>query len=274
MTRMFGAADAFAIGRRAEGPVFLIARCDEADGALADALSARGARVLRLPLLEYEPVPDLTGLQKWLSAAPAGAAMVWTSRRAAAILAERLLPQHDARFRALRLFALGPESAAPLVGAGLTVEVPDEPLDARRLAAHLIGKAGVSPVAVIHGDRSLSDLRDGLRQAGVAVETFEVYRTRFADADVTEVRRALERGRLAAAAFMSPSGAEALERLLSAADLERLHRGVVAVAKGGTTYRALRERGYDRAVDAAAQGLSFEAFALDVLNSLMRIQNP
>jgi uroporphyrinogen-III synthase len=184
-----------------------------------------------------------------------------------------MLPRHPDRIRALRLFALGTESAGPLVRAGLPVEIPEDPSDARRLAAHLSGQSGVHSVAVLHGDRALPDLREGLRAAGIPVEAFEVYRTRFADADVAEVHRALERGRVAAAAFMSPSGAEALERLLSPADLERLHRGVVAVAKGQTTYRALRERGYDRAVDAAAQGLSFEACALDVLDSLMRTRD-
>jgi uroporphyrinogen-III synthase len=126
---------------------------------------------------------------------------------------------------------------------------------------------------VLHGDRALPDLRDGLRAAGVTVEEFEVYRTQFREADVSEVCRALAAGRLLAAAFMSPSGVEALERLLSPADAERMHHGVTAVAKGGTTYRALRERGYDRAVDPGPQGLPFEACVLDVLDSLMRIRS-
>ena len=273
MSRKLGAADAFAIGQGVEEPVFLIARCDEADGTLADALSARGARVLRLPLFQYEPGPDIPRLQEWLPAAPEGAALAWTSRHGAVMLVERMLPRHVEELRRLRLFALGPESAAPVLAAGLAVEVPGDPLDARRLAAHMIARGDVRRVAVIHGDRALPDLREGLREAGLEVEAFEVYRTRFADPDVAEVRRALEKGRLAAAAFMSPSGVEALERLLSPADLERLHRGVVAVARGGTTYRALRERGYDRAVDPAAQGLSFGACALDVLDSLMRTRN-
>lgn len=189
------------------------------------------------------------------------------------MLVARALPKHAGRLRALRLFALGPESAAPAVGAGLAVEIPEDPLDARRLVAHLTAQSGIGTVAVLHGDRSLPELREGLGEAGLVVEAFEVYRTRFADADVTEVRRALDGGRLLAAAFLSPSGAEALERLLPPADVERLHRGVVAVAKGGTTYRALRERGYDRPVDPGALGLSFEACALDVLDSLMRTRS-
>lgn len=273
MSRPFGTEDAFAIGRKSEMPVFLIARCEEVDGPLAEALSARGARVLRLPLLRFEPGPDLPRLDAWLSAAPEGSALAWTSRRAAAVLVERALPRHAPRLRMLRLFALGSESAAPAVGAGLAVEIPEAPLDAGRLAAHLTRQEGIRRVAVLHGNRALPDLRQGLSAAGLEVEAFEVYRTQLADADVTEVRRALETRRLVAAAFPSPSGAEALERLLPSSEVERLRRDVVAIAKGGTTYRALRDRGYDRVVDPAAQALSFEACALDVLDSLMRTRS-
>jgi uroporphyrinogen-III synthase len=273
VTGPLGAGDAFTPGRKAESPVFLITRCEEADEALTDALSARGAHVLRLPLLEYEAGPDLPQLDAWIEAAPAGAALAWTSRRAGAALAERTLPHHADRIRSFRLFALGSESAAPAVRAGLSVEMPEDPVDARRLAAHLRAQTGLGRMALLLGDRALPDLREGLAEAGFAVETFVVYRTRFVDADVSEVRCALAADRLLAAAFLSPSGAEALERLLSPAEVERLHRGVVAVAKGGTTLRALRKRGYARVVDPGALGLAFEACALDVLDSLMRTRS-
>lgn len=273
MTRPLGAGDAFTLGRKVESPVFLIARCEEADETLTDALTARGAHVLRLPLLEYEGGPDLPQLDAWVEAAPAGAALAWTSRRAGAALVERILPRHADRMRSFRLFALGSESAAPAVRAGLSVEMPEDPVDARRLTAHLRAQADVGRMALLLGDRALPDLREGLADAGFAVETFVVYRTRFVDADVSEVRRALAADRLLAAAFLSPSGAEALERLLPPAEVEGLRRGVVAVAKGGTTFRALKKRGYARAVDPGAQGLAFEACALDVLDTLMRTRN-
>ncbi len=279
------AADAFALGaKRAEAPTFLIARCEEADESLASALTARGARVLRLPLLATEPGPDVERLGAWLEAAPEGAAVAWTSRRAAEALVTAALPRHAARLRALPLFALGAESAAPALLAGLAVTLPDDARDARRLAAFIAGSPGgaedaASPgrprrVAVLHGDRALPDLREGLRTAGLEVDAFEVYRTRFVDADVSEVSRALACGTLWAAAFLSPSGVEALERRLPPGDLERFRLDVVAVAKGGTTHRALTERGYRRAVDPGAQGLTLEACALDVMDSLMRTRTP
>ncbi len=270
------AADAFALGaKRAEAPTFLIARCDEADESLAAALTARGARVLRIPLLATEPGPDLERLGAWVESAPAGAAVAWTSRRAAEALVEAALPGQAARLRALPLFALGAESAAPALQAGLTVSLPDEAGDARRLAAFIAGTpGGPRRVAVLHGDRALPDLREGLRAAGLEVDAFEVYRTRFVDADLSEVSRSLARGTLWAAAFLSPSGVEALERRLPPGDLERFRLDVVAVAKGGTTHRALAERGYRRAVDPGAQGLTLEACALDVLDSLMRTRKP
>jgi uroporphyrinogen-III synthase len=285
------AADAFALGaKRSEAPVFLIARCEDLDEPLAGALTERGARVLRLPLLTTEPGADLERLDAWLAAPPEEAGVAWTSRRAAEALVAAALPRHEARLRALPLFALGAESAAPALKAGCTVILPAEARDARRLAEHISGARshapdgdvppgpsprgsaarGVKRVAVLQGDRALPDLSEGLRAAGLEVDAFEVYRTVFADADVGEVTRALARGGLYAAAFLSPSGVEALERRLSAEDASRLHRDVVAIAKGGTTHRALVERGYLRAVDPGANGLTFEACALDVMDSLMR----
>lgn len=274
MTREYGIEDAFSIGRGSDGtPVFLIARCDEADGALADALAARGARVLRLPLLVFEPGPDLEALGAWLADPPEGTAIAWTSRRGAEALVARGLPRHAARLRAVPLFALGEESAAPAIQAGLPVEIPEDPRDARQLARHLAAHGGVRRVAVLHGDRALPDLRDGLREAGIEVTSFEVYRTRLASPDTGEVARALATGRLLAAAFFSPSAVEALERLLDPAQLAALHERVVAVARGSTTHRALREHGFGRAVDPTASGLTLEAAALDILDSLMKTRS-
>ncbi len=276
MTGSIRAADAFALGsKHAEAPVFLITRCEEGDEPLAVALAERGARVLRLPLLTTEPGPDLERLDAWLAAPPEAAAVAWTSRRAAQALVETALPRHAERLRALPLFALGAESAAPALAAGLTVSLPKDARDARRLVEFMTASRGDAPpgarrVAVLHGDRALPDLRVGLRAAGLEVDAFEVYRTRFADADVGEVTRVLARGVLYAAAFLSPSGVEALERRLSAKVAEQLRRDVVVIAKGGTTLRALVERGYQRAVDPGANGLTFEACVLDVMDSLMR----
>jgi uroporphyrinogen-III synthase len=274
VTDRFGIEDAFEIGRGSAGaPVFLIARCDETDGPLAEALAARGARVLRLPLLVFDPGPDLEALATWLAEPPEGTAIAWTSRRAAEALVAHGLPRHAARLRAMPLFALGAESAGPAVQAGLPVEIPDDPRDAQRLAAHLSARAGVHRVAVLHGDRALPDLRDGLRAAGLEVTSFEVYRTRFASPDMGEVARALAADRLCAVAYFSPSAVEALERLLAPESLSGLRGRVVAIARGGTTHDALRERGYRRAIDPSASGLTLEAAALDILDSLMRTRS-
>jgi uroporphyrinogen-III synthase len=274
VTHEYGIEDAFAIGRDGDAaPVFLIARCDEADGPLADALASRGARVLRLPLLVFDPGPDLEALGAWLADAAEGAAIAWTSRRAAEALVACGLPRHAARLRAMALFALGTESAAPAIQAGLAVEIPGDPRDARQLVQHMAAHGSVRRVAVLLGDRALPDLRDGLRAAGIEVTAFEVYRTRLAAPDAGEVVRALATGRLLAAAFFSPSAIEALERLLAPQQLAALHDRVVAVARGATTCQALRDHGYRRAVDPSASGLTLEAAALDILDSLMKTRS-
>ena len=214
------AAIAFALGaKHAEAPTFLIARCEEADEPLASALTARGARVLRLPLLATEPGPDMEKLAAWLETPREGDAVAWTSRRAAEALVAAALPEHAPRLRALPLFALGAESAAPALRAGLTVSLPEDAGDARRLAAFIAGApGGPRRVAVLHGDRALPDLREGLAAAGLEVDAFEVYRIRFVDADLGEVSRALARGALWAAAFLSPSGFASLQKVCTTSD--------------------------------------------------------
>ena len=69
-----------------------------------------------------------------------------------------------------------------------------------------------------------------------------------------------------AAAFFSPSGIEALERLLSPGAVRRLRAEALALARGETTRAALESKGYRNAAVRA-----FDAAALEALQSMTRI---
>jgi len=226
--------------------LLVVARMDSRDDKIVEAAEACSFRVARLPLLATEPGRDVERLLTWLEQAAEGTAIAWTSRRAAEALAKTALPEHEAALAALPLFAVGAESAAPLVGRHLDVEYVAEEPSARSLA-HRIAEArasrGIRRVAFMRGDRSLPDLPDELERAGIEVEPFEIYRTTFQDVDVDTVRSAIAANDPIVVLYFSPSGIEALERLLPDV-LESLRSRAHAVPIGDTTRRALATRGY------------------------------
>jgi uroporphyrinogen-III synthase len=255
-------------------PLLLLTRCDAADDGLARAAESEGCDLARLELFETRPGAQLAALESWLASPPPDAALAWTSRRAAARLAEIALPRHRDALERLPLFAVGEESAMPLTAAGLAVETPTGGLGAGHLAEHLIERAhemGIRRVVFLHGDRALPDLPDSLARAGIPVDRLEVYRTAYLAADVGSLVHALDARRPCVVAFYSPSGIAGLERLLTPDACETLHQDSVALARGETTYKALLRWGYARSQRPMGQKLgSFDAFVLDAVQSIAR----
>ena len=226
--------------------LLVVARMDPRDDKIVEAAEACSFRVARLPLLATEPGRDVARFLEWLELAPQGTAIAWTSRRAAEALARTALPEHADMLAVMPLYAVGEESAAPIVARHLDVEFVAEGPTARRLARR-IAEAGTSRgirrAVFLRGDRSLPDLPDELERAGFEVESFELYRTTFQDIDVDTVRAAIAANDPIVVLYFSPSGIDALERLLPdaiAAFRSRAH----AVPIGDTTRRALATRGY------------------------------
>lgn len=255
-------------------PFLAITRLDPADAALAREAERRGVEVFRVALFETRPGTQVEAFEEWLDAPPSGAAVAWTSRRAASVLAAIDEPSRRDALRRLPLFAVGQESAGPLADAGFDVEVPESGLGAAHLASLVIERAPsltLRRVAFLHGDRALPDLPDALARAGIPVSRFEVYRTVFRTADVGPLLDALRDERPIALVAYSPSGIAGLERLLSAEAQAKLHAEAVAIARGGTTYQALLRWGFAQAVRPTGEAcVAFDAFALDTLQSFAR----
>lgn len=236
--------------RRADAGLLVIARDDPADADEALAAKRGGITVLQLPLLETEPGPDGGRMVAWLGDAEEGAAVAWTSRRAGEELVRLAVPGRRDSLSRRPLFAVGDESAAPLRDTGFKVEVPVHAEGAAALAGWMIRRQAEGAfvrVAFLRGDKSLPTLPDSLRRAGIPVQEWEVYRTRFASPDVAPLERALAAGSAVLVAFYSPSGVEALERLLSPRALRALREKARATAMGDTTHKSLLARGYRNA---------------------------
>jgi len=112
--------------------------------------------------------------------------------------------------------------------------------------------------------RALPDLRDGLASGGIRVSATEVYRTRFLDADVSGLTTWLAKDGPVAAAFFSPSGVAALERLLPELSRAAVHERAAAIARGQTTAKALDDCGYRRVFRPGAE-VTFETAAHEAL---------
>jgi uroporphyrinogen-III synthase len=249
-------------------PLFLVTRRDPADDALVSQAYASGFIVVREALLATEPGADVRWLDQRLAEIPEGTGMAWTSRRAAEALV-RALPRDRGKLARVPMYAVGEESAEPLRSAGFSPLVPAEPLGAAVLAQFIASRASADRlrrVVILHGNRSLPDLSDGLRARGIDVEFLEVYRTRFLNADFGGIDVALEEGVGIIAAFFSPSGVEAFERLLSPNSCARFRERAAAIARGFVTAAALHRRGY-RNVLGFEPGAPFSRYAQRALEA-------
>jgi uroporphyrinogen-III synthase len=253
------AADSFGWTAPRDRPyVYLLARDEPEDDALARGLEEHGFAVLRLPLLATAPGRDAARLAGAVATLPPKSAIVWTSHRAAEALAAALGETLGAALRDVPLFALGPAGAAPVARAGLAVRHPEGPLagSAKGLAEFVAARAaeeGIERALFLAGNRSLPDLPEALAARHVPMERLEVYETVFLRPALDELDAALGERRLACAVFFSPSGAEALEAVLAPEQI-RVLREVPTAAKGPTTAAALRARGY-RSVDAGLRAV-------------------
>ena len=248
--------------------LLIVARLDPRDDRIVEAAEACSFRVARLPLLATEPGRDVARFLEWLEHAPEGTAIAWTSRRAAEALALAALPALQGALARLPLFAVGAESAAPIVDRHLDVAYVGEEPSASSLARRIVearGSRGIRRVVFLRGDRSLPDLPAALDRAGIEVEAFEIYRTAFQSPDVDVVRSSIAANDPIVVLYFSPSGIEALEQLLPDA-LEALRSRAHAVPIGETTRRALTTRGY---ASIAEPGV--DPFAPAALQSVKRI---
>lgn len=254
--------------------LFVIARDDRRDDRLAAAAAGLGCNVLRPALLATEAGRDRAKLIEWLSHPQPAAAIAWTSGRAAEALCAIALPSSSDALARLPLFAVGPESAAPIQERGLRVESVARNPSAKRLAELVLARRktlGITRVAFLHGDRALPDFPDALRNAGLEVERFELYGTRFLSPDVEAIKAALAARARIVIAFLSPSGVEALERLLDPARREQLRHDSIALPRGGTTAEALAARGYRQVPSPPMEMAAFDSVVLEALQSTLRM---
>lgn len=186
--------------------------------AQAQALEARGHRVLLAPLLRIEPAADeplpVEGIQ----------AVMATSRNALRALDGR---REREALAALPLFTVGEAGAAlaRTMGFARVTAAGGTAQDLVRTVAARC-RPGDGPLLHLAGDRLAFDLKGALQALGFAVRQAVVYRARPAAALPDPAQAALAAGELDAVVLMSPRTAALFATLVARHGLTQAARGV------------------------------------------------
>ncbi|GGM15946.1 uroporphyrinogen-III C-methyltransferase [Deinococcus aerophilus] len=254
--RWFDNAPAF--GGPLSGKTVAVTRTRDGASALGDVLRARGADVLEVPLIRFEPAADggaaalsaLRDLEGWL---------LLTSNQAVTALFSLLDGAGlDARALArVKVAAVGPSTARSLQERGVRADfVPSTP-GARHLGAELPVR---EEEAALHLTSQLAedDLQRALEARGLGYRRAELYRTEAARPDLN----ALERLKNAAVITLASGSAARHLAALASADFDPL--SLPAAAMGPQTADAAREAGFTRVTVAGTASLDALADAAEV----------
>ncbi|HRC55853.1 MAG TPA: uroporphyrinogen-III synthase [Kofleriaceae bacterium] len=218
------------------------------------ALAQLGLSALAMPVTATVPVEPAT-LEAALRTLGAGDVVALASARGAALLAAALARLEGQVPRAaLRWWAVGESTAAPLRRLGLAVEVPqrataDGLADAIVAAHHATVQPAAQPAAarwrvlLPRAEDGRPEAALALRAAGARVDEVVVYRTVSAAAGEPALAEPLARwraGQVAVAALFAPSQVSALGAILAGAGLHLCDPAVLYAAIGETTANALR----------------------------------
>mgnify|MGYP001585425420 CR=1 FL=1 len=165
------------------GCTVVVTRATDQAGSLADALRARGAEVVELPVIAMaEPTDGGVALAEALDRAVAGGYdwIVVTSPNGARRVAGGL----DGCAFAGRIAAVGPRTAAPLVDAGHVVDlVPTRAVSEGLLAEFPAPDGDRSRVLLARAEVARAVLPEGLRAGGWEVDVVTAYRNVAPDVD-------------------------------------------------------------------------------------------
>jgi len=242
-----------------EGRTIIVTRAAEDGAELAERLRALGARIIGVPAIRCRLADDLREWEEALARRREITHVVFTSRRAADFfleLAVRSGAPAEA-WRASRIAAVGPKTAARLRESGLEPDVEPARATGLELARELVERHGVGPGSVVLLPRSALGSPEAtavLETCGATVLDVPIYVTEAEDpAKAAPLIDLIDRGETVdAVVFASPSALQgflemtgALGRRLLEAPSTRL------VAIGPTTRRAIEDAGLRVASQAA-----------------------
>ncbi len=245
------------------GKRIVVTRAPEQAGELIRELERLGAEVLILPTVSFAPPLDWQPVDSALRAIDEFDWILLTSQNAVRFLAQRVrelkLDPKALGTEKHSIAAVGSATAQAASEAGLRVDYTAQERSGEGLARELQASLKNSRVLLPRSDRADDRLPNLLREAGAQVTEVVAYRTAAPkDLDARIVNR-VQRGKVDAIVFASPSAYHNLSDVMGAKRLADLSSRVDFAAIGPTTARALREAAARVAIEAnesSAAGLA------------------
>lgn len=240
----------------------LVTRAKEQAAELCGALRARGAVPVVRPMIELAPIEgkvDRASVERAVDGLDAYTAFVFTSSNAVRYFVEACAALRGAAGSpppvapGARVFCIGDATARAALDAGVPVHlIASGRSDAEDLLAQLLPAldAARERVLIPRSRIGRTVIADGLRAAGVGVDSIPFYENRRPPVDEAALREALVSGGLDALTFTSPSTVDHFRAALSEESLEAARRCMIA-AIGRTTARRLEEVGLPATTVAA-----------------------
>jgi uroporphyrinogen III methyltransferase/synthase len=247
------------------GKRVLVTRAAEQAGELAGAIRATGALPVVEPMIELAPVEgeaEQVAVAGAIAGLPHYTAIVFTSSNAVRFFVQACdrgaadeaesgaCPLHPST----RVFCIGDATARAVLEAGMPVHlIASGRSDAEALLAQLLtALRGEGERVLIPRSRiGRTVIADGLRAAGVAVDSIPFYENRRPAVDDARLRARLSAGELEALTFTSPSTVDHFVEGLDAESRAAAERCMI-VAIGRTTARRLEEVGLPVSAIAAS----------------------
>jgi uroporphyrinogen-III synthase len=259
----------------------LVTRAVGQASKLSDALRARGAEPVEVPVLEIRPPEFLDPLDEALRKLESYDWLVFTSANAVRALVERSAALGIGFSKTPPVAAVGEATASAARDAGFAVAVVPEKYIAESLIEELLEHAGnisghdfsraeegkekvqvLAPAKNLSGQRVLlaraavarDVIPEALRAAAATVDVVDAYRNVLPEDAPEALRAALER-RIDAVTFTSSSSVTHLKEAAEKAGIAFPFAGVVAISIGPITSATLREQGWAPAAEASVSDI-------------------
>lgn len=245
------------------GKRIVVTRAPDQAGELIRELERLGAEVLILPTVTFAPPSDWQPLDSALRAIDEFDWILLTSQNAVRFVAQRFgelrVDVKSLEARKPSIAAVGPATAQAAAEAGLRVDYTAKEHSGEGLARQLQASLKNSRVLVPRSDRADDRLPNLLRDGEARVTEVVAYRTATPETLDATILDRVQRAKVDAIVFASPSAYHNLSDVIGAKSLAEQSSRVDFAAIGPTTARALRDAGARVAIEAnesSAAGLA------------------
>lgn len=232
----------------------VVTRAAEQAGPLVQQLESLGAEVLLLPAVAFREPEDLEPCDRALRSLDTFDWVLFTSQNAVRFFCKRSrgigIHWSGAAGRAPRVAAVGPATAEAARREGIQVSRTAKQFRGEQLARELAGEVAGKKVLLPRSDKARGTLPDALRAAGAEVVEVVAYSTGLPASGSNTAIHELRTGKADVVAFASPSAFHNLAEMLGLDSLMELSSRAILAAIGPATSTAIREAGFDVAVEA------------------------